>query len=291
MNSTIDQAGTIGLGDRAVFRLGFGASHVTGTGCWGPPADVESALRLLRRVIDLGINFIDTAASYGPYVSEQLIHDALYPYPPELMIATKAGTARTGPEVYVPIGRPEFLRQDCEMSLRRLGVDTLDLLQLHRVDPEIPLEVQVGALRELQEEGKVRLIGLSNVTVDQLNAARHIVDIASVQNEYNLANRSAEDVVTVCAEEGIAFIPWFPVANGLLATPKRTVREIARAVGATPAQVAIAWLLARSPVMIPIPGTGSVVHLEENHAAASLQLTQDQLEALDRLSGEATPAP
>lgn len=280
IDSGIAGSGTLTVGARTVHRLGFGAALVTGPGCWGPPKDHGTAIRLLRRAVELGVDFIDTAASYGPYVSEEMIHEALHPYPEGLVIATKAGNARTGPDVYVPIGRPEFIRQDCEMSLRRLEKESLDLLQLHRIDPQVPVEEQFGTLRELQEEGKVRALGVSNVTAEELDIASGMFDVVTVQNEFNLVKRTSEDVLAVCERRGIAFIPWWPLANGDLARPGGPVAEVCAALGASPAQVALAWLLARSPVMLPIPGTGSIAHLEENCAAGLLHLEESQMAVL-----------
>ena len=265
---------TIG-GDLEVRRLGFGAMRITGDGIWGPPDDPEGAKRLLRRVPELGINLIDTADSYGPDVSENLIAEALHPYD-GLVIATKGGLERTGPGEWPRNGRPEHLKQACEGSLRRLRVDQIDLYQLHSPDDDVPYEDSVGALRELQDEGKVRHVGVSNVSVDQLEQARGIVDVATVQNRYNLTDRSSEDVLDACEEAGIGFIPWFPLAVGSLADDGGPLDELAGRHGATAGQVALAWLLARSPVMLPIPGTSSVEHLEENVAAAQLELSADE---------------
>lgn len=280
IESGVAGSGTLIVGARTVHRLGLGAALVTGPGCWGPPKDHIAAIRLLHRAVELGVDFIDTAASYGPYVSEEMIHEALYPYPEGLVIATKAGNARTGPDVYVPIGRPEFIRQDCEMSLRRLEMDSLDLLQLHKIDPQVPVEDQFGTLRELQDEGKVRALGVSNVTVEELDIASGIFDVVTVQNEYNLVNRTAEDVLAACQSREIGFIPWWPLANGDLARQGGPVAEVCSETGATPAQVALAWLLARSPVMMPIPGTGSIAHLEENCAAGLLHLEESHMALL-----------
>ncbi|MCO5970408.1 aldo/keto reductase [Actinoallomurus soli] len=273
---------TIG-GDLTVNRLGYGAMRITGPGIWGPPADRDEALRVLRRAVELGVDFIDTADSYGPYVSEELIHEALHPYD-GVKIATKAGFVRTGPNEWHPVGRPKYLRQQVLMSLRRLGLERLDLLQLHRIDPEVPLADQLGELRDLQQEGKIRHIGLSEVGVEEIERAREIVPIVTVQNLYNLTNRRSEDVLDYCEREGIGFIPWFPLAVGELAKPGGHLDQIAKELNATPSQVALAWLLRRSPVMLPIPGTGSVEHLEENMGAANLTLTDDQLAALSELS-------
>jgi len=268
-------------GDLPVHRLGYGAMQITGPGVWGPPSDPDGAVQVLRRAVELGVNFIDTADSYGPYVSEELIAKALHPYPEDLVIATKAGLVRTGPSVWVPVGRPAYLRQEVEMSLRRLKLERIDLFQLHRIDPSTPVEDSLGELRALQQEGKIRHIGLSEVTVDQLAHARTIVDVVSVQNRYNLADRASEDVLVYAEREGLGFIPWFPVATGKLARPGGPLDSVATAHGATPAQLALAWLLRRSPVMLPIPGTKSVTHLEENVAAADLILTDDEFAALE----------
>ncbi|MGC9154320.1 MAG: aldo/keto reductase [Ferrimicrobium sp.] len=267
-----------------VGRLGYGAMQITGPGVWGPPRDPAEAKRVLLRAVELGVTLIDTADSYGPYVSEELIHEALYPYPEALAIATKAGLVRTGPGVWVPVGRPAYLRQEAEMSLRRLGVDRLDLFQLHRVDPDVPLADQVGLLAELQAEGKVDRIGLSEVTVAQIEEARTYATIDSVQNLYNVANRQSEEVLQYCEASGIAFIPWFPIQTGALAQGDGALGEVARELGVSPAQVALAWLLAKSPVMLPIPGTSSVAHVEENIAAAEIELTVEQLARLDGLA-------
>jgi aryl-alcohol dehydrogenase-like predicted oxidoreductase len=267
---------TIG-GDMEVHRLGFGAMRVTGDGIWGPPDDVEEAKRLLRRVVELGIDFIDTADSYGPEVSENLIAEALHPYPDGLVIATKGGLRRTGPGQWPRDARPERLKECCEASLRRLRLDRIDLYQLHSPDPKVPFEDSVGALKELRDEGKIRHVGVSNVTVEELEQARSIVEVVTVQNEYNLEERESEDVLDLCDREGIGFIPWFPLAVGRLAEPGGPLDRIAAAHDATPGQIALAWLLARSPVMLPIPGTSSVEHLEENQAATRVQLSDDDV--------------
>jgi len=266
-------------GDLTVNRLGFGAMRLTGKGVWGPPADRDAAIRVLRRAVELGVNLIDTAGSYGPYISEEIIHEALHPYD-GLVIATKAGLLRTGPDIWIPLGNPSYLRQECEMSLRRLGVDTIDLFQLHRIDRNFPLADQVGELVALKNEGKIRHIGLSEINVDQLNAAQQITEIASVQNMYNLSARGAKPLLDVATSQGIGFIPWFPLAAGPLAAPDGPLQRIAADLDVTPSQVALAWLLKRSPVMLPIPGTSSVAHLEENVAAAQITLTDDEFEAL-----------
>jgi aryl-alcohol dehydrogenase-like predicted oxidoreductase len=260
--------------------LGYGAMQLTGPGVWGEPADRAQAIAVLRRAVELGINLIDTADSYGPHVSEKLIREALHPYPKGLVIATKAGLARTGPGRWIPLGRPEYLRQQCEMSLRRLDVERIDLFQLHRIDPKVPADDQFGVLRDLQKEGKVRHIGLSEINVAELDAARRIVPIATVQNQYNLAYRNSEDVLEYCTRKNIGFIPWFPLATGDLAKPHGALTTIARQLGAQPAQVALAWLLRKSPVMLPIPGTSKVKHLEENAAAALLNLDDSTMEEL-----------
>jgi pyridoxine 4-dehydrogenase len=278
---TAGASGTFRLGgELEVHRLGFGAMRITGEGIWGPPADHERALAVLRRAVELEVDFIDTADSYGPFVSEDLIREALHPFD-GVTIATKAGLTRTGPSEWWPVGRPEYLRQCLEMSLRRLGVDTIDLWQLHRIDPKVPREEQFGVLKEAVDAGKVRFVGLSEVGVEEIEAARAVVPIATVQNLYNLTSRQHEDVVDHCEREGIGFIPWFPLAAGSLARPGEVVAEAADAHGATPSQVALAWLLRRSPAMLPIPGTGSVEHLEENVAAAALELSDEQFAAID----------
>lgn len=286
MNTTVaSRSGTFSLaGERTVTRLGFGSMQLTGKGVWGDPADPEEAVRVLRRAVELGIDLIDTADSYGPEVAESLIKRSLHPYPENLTIATKAGLVRTGPNRWHPVGRPEYLRQECEMSLRRLGLERIDLFQLHRIDPQVPFEEQVGELRALQDEGKIRLIGLSEVSVGEIRAAERIASIASVQNLYNLTNRKAEDVVRYCEQRGIAFIPWFPLATGELARQDDRLRDIVSRLDASPSQVALAWLLQRSPVILPIPGTSSVAHLEENTAAAELALAPDDVAALDSLA-------
>ncbi len=278
-----EASGTFRIGgDLPVFRLGYGAMRITGPGIWGEPRDRDECVRVLRRTLDLGVNFIDTADSYGPYISEELIHTALYPYPAHLVIATKAGMVRTGPNQWYTVGRPEYLRQEVEMSLRRLALERIDLLQLHRIDPQVPLADQLGVLVDMQGEGKIRHIGLSNVTVEQMRAAHEITSFVSVQNRYNLAERDSEDVLELCEKENLGFIPWFPVATGKLARPGGPLDSLAQQLGATPAQLAVAWLLHRSPVMLPIPGTSSVVHLEENVAAALLQLTDEQFQSLSK---------
>ncbi|AQA06834.1 oxidoreductase [Mycobacterium sp. MS1601] len=267
-------------GDLTVNRLGFGAMRVTGKGVWGPPADRDECVRVLRRAVELGVNFIDTADSYGPYVSEELIREALHPYPEDLVIATKAGLLRTGPDVWVPLAKPAYLRQEVEMSLVRLGVETIDLFQLHRIDPDYSIADQVGELAALQREGKIRHIGLSEVDVDQLRAAQKEAAIVSVQNMYNLTVRQSESLLDVVTAEGIGFIPWFPLAAGPLAAQDGPLQKIAADHGATASQLALAWLLARSPAMVPIPGTSKVAHLEENVAAADITLTDEEYATL-----------
>jgi aryl-alcohol dehydrogenase-like predicted oxidoreductase len=279
-------AGTVTVGgDLTIDRLGYGAMQITGRGVWGPPRDHDEAIRVLRRTVELGITFIDTADSYGPHVSEELIREALHPYPEELVIATKAGQVRPAAWEWVPLGRPEYLRQQVELGLRRLGLERIDLFQLHRIDPNVPLEDQLGVLVDLQQEGKIRHIGMSEVSLAELRRARELAPIASVTNEYNLAKRSAEDVLDYAEAEGLAFIPWFPMAMGKLAEPGGPLDAIANDLGATPAQVALAWLLRRSPAMIPIPGTSSVAHLEENVAAAALRLSDEDFVALSHKVG------
>jgi aryl-alcohol dehydrogenase-like predicted oxidoreductase len=269
-------------GDLTVNRLGFGAMRLTGKGVWGPPADPDECIRVLQRAVALGVNFIDTADSYGPYVSERLIRKALHPYPEGLVIATKAGLLRTGPDEWPVLGYPAYLRQQCEMSLRRLRVDTIDLFQLHRIDDKFPAEDQIGELVKLQQEGKIRHIGLSEVNVDQLEAATETAAIVSVQNMYNLSMRGSEPLLDKVTDESIAFIPWFPLAAGPLAAADGPLQRIAADHDATPSQLALAWLLKRSPVMLPIPGTSKVAHLEENVAAADIELSDDEFETLSK---------
>jgi len=278
-------SGTFSLGGLGVHRLGFGAMRLTGPGVWGEPADRSECVRVLRRAVDLGVDFIDTADSYGPEVSEDIIFEALHPYPDGLVVATKAGLTRSGPGRWAPVGRPEYLRQQCEMSLRRLGLERIELFQLHRIDPGVPAGEQFGLLGELVAEGKVGRVGLSQVTVAEIEAARALVPIASVQNLYNLTDRSSEDVLDFCTAEGLGFIPWYPIASGQLATPGGPVDAVVKETGATPSQVALAWLLHRSPVMLPIPGTKSVDHLEENCGAATLALSRVQVDALSAAAG------
>jgi len=273
-------SGTFTLGgDLTVNRLGYGAMRITGQGVWGDPADPDEAVRVLRRAIELGVNLIDTADSYGPFVSEQLIKQALHPYPADLVIATKGGLSRQGPNIWTPVGRPEYLRQQAELSLRHLGVERLDLLQLHRIDPKVPVAESIGELRKLQQEGKVRHIGLSEVSVAELQQAQREAAIVSVQNRYNMIDRRSEGVLEHCEANGIAFIPWAPVEAGRLSNAG-ALAEIAQRTGGSPAQIAIAWLLRRSPVMLPIPGTSKVAHLEDNMRAATLEISDAEMQAL-----------
>jgi pyridoxine 4-dehydrogenase len=268
-------------GKLPVTRLGYGTMQLTGQGVWGEPDDPDEAVRVLRRAVELGVNFIDTADAYGPVVAEELIKKALHPYPADLVIATKAGFTRQGPGLWAPVGRPEYLRQQVLMSLRTLGLEQIPLLQLHRIDPKVPLEDQVGELKKLQDEGKIDFIGLSEVTVDELRAAQAVAPIATVQNLYNLANRKAEDLLDYSAVNGIGFIPWFPLATGDLAKPGGPLDELAQRRGASPSQLALAWLLHRSPAVLPIPGTSSVAHLEDNVAAAGISLSDSEYAALE----------
>ena len=263
-----------------IARLGFGAMRLTGKGIWGEPKDRDEALRVLRRAIELGINFIDTADSYGPEVSERLIAEALYPYPSDLVIATKAGFDRPGPDRWVENGKPEHLRAACEGSLRRLRVDRIALLQLHRIDPKVPADDQLGTLRDLQTEGKIRYVGLSEVSVAQIEHARKIVPIVTVQNRYSITDQAYNDVLEYCEQAGIGFIPWFPLAAGRLTASGSAIAKTAAKLKITTSQLALAWLLWRSPVMIPIPGTSQVRHLEENVAAASLKVDAASLRQL-----------
>ncbi|HTU84943.1 MAG TPA: aldo/keto reductase [Solirubrobacteraceae bacterium] len=271
-------------GDLEVFRLGFGAMRITGPGVWGEPPDPTGARRLLRYVVERDVNLIDTADSYGPDVSENLIAEALRPYPENLVIATKGGLERPGPGRWEPNCRPDRLKRTCEGSLRRLRLERIDLYQLHTVDPKVPIEDSVAALAELQEQGKIRHIGLSNVNVEEIARAQEIATIVSVQNHYNVADRASEDVLRFCEDELIAFLPYFPLAVGELAESGTALADIAAGHGATPAQVALAWLLQHSPVTLPIPGTSSIAHFDENRDAAQLELEDDELEALDELA-------
>jgi pyridoxine 4-dehydrogenase len=275
---TATAAGTITIGgDLTVNRLGFGAMRITGPGIWGEPPDREQAKAVLRRAVELDVNFIDTADSYGPEVSENLIADALFPYPEDLVIATKGGLERTGPGQWPPNGRPEHLRQACEGSLRRLRLQQIALYQFHRPDPRVPLEDSIGALVQLKAEGKIRHIGVSNMNIEQVRQAERLTPLASVQNRYNVADRASEAVLKLCEEEGLAFLPWAPIQD---LDHKAALKRLAERPGAMPAQIVLAWLLARSPAILPIPGTGSVAHLDENVAAAGLKLTQAEVEAL-----------
>jgi pyridoxine 4-dehydrogenase len=280
---TAKPSGTFMLGgDISVFRLGFGAMRITGRGIWGEPEDRDEAVRVLRRLPELDINFIDTADAYGPNVSEDLLREVLHPYN-GIIIATKGGFTRHGPDRWMPLGRAEYLRQCVVMSLRRLNVERIDLWQLHRIDPKTDRDEQFSVIRDMQREGLIRHVGLSEVNVEEIRAARAYFPVVSVQNMYNLVSRQSEEVVNYCERENIAFIPWFPLAAGNLAQPGSVLSEIAAKFGATPSQVALAWVLKRSPVMLPIPGTGRVKHLEENTAAANVQLSDDDFRTLDEL--------
>jgi aryl-alcohol dehydrogenase-like predicted oxidoreductase len=281
--TSVEPSGTFTLGgELTVHRLGYGTMQLPGPGVWGAPCDRPTAIAVLRRAVELGVDLFDTADSYGPFVAEDLLREALHPYE-SITIATKGGLTRSGPGEWHPVGRPEYLRQCVEMSLRRLDVETIDLYQLHRIDPQVPLEDQLGALADMKAAGKIRHIGLSEVGVEQIQAARKIAPIVSVQNLFNLVNRSAEPVLEYCEHEGIAFIPWFPIANRELANPSGPLGSLAAELAATPTQLALAWLLHRSPVMLPIPGTSSLAHLEENAAAAVLELSDAQARRLDAL--------
>jgi len=268
------------LGDRTVARMGFGAMRLTGNGVWGAPDDPDECRRVLRRAIDLGVEFIDTADSYGPAISELLIADTLHPYPKELMLATKGGLERPGPHQWIANGNPEYLRTCCEQSLKRLRLDSIALYQLHRIDPNVPEEDQFGVLADLVAEGKIQLVGLSEVGVDAIRRARAVLPITSIQNKYNVVDRTWEDVVDYCEREGLAFIPWYPLAAGHIAA-QGALEQVAERRDATPFQIALAWLLARSRAMLPIPGTSKVAHLEENMAAASIVLSPEDLATLD----------
>ncbi len=280
---TAQASGTFQLGgDLPIHRLGYGAMRITGEGIWGAPKDHGAAIKVLQRAVELGVDFIDTADSYGPYVSEELIAEALHPYPKDLVIATKGGLVRTGPNQWLPVGRPEYLQQEVEMSLRRLKLERIDLWQLHRIDPKVPVEESLGAVKKLQEQGKVRHIGLSEVKPDEIDQARKVVEIVSVQNQYNLGDRRHEDVVQYCEEHKLGFIPWFPVAAGKLAREGGPLDSVAKRHGITVSQLSLAWLLHRSPVMLPIPGTSSVQHLEENVAAADVKLSDAEWAAIEK---------
>ncbi|GAC1308256.1 MAG: aldo/keto reductase [Acidimicrobiales bacterium] len=282
MTLSVAPSGTFALGgDLPVHRLGFGAMRVTGPGIWGDPTDRTEAVAVLRRAIELGVDLIDTADSYGPFVSEDLIAEALYPYPDGLVIATKGGLTRSGPGKWHAVGRADYLRQCVEMSLRRLRTETIDVYQFHRVDPQTPIEESLGALGELQEQGKIRYIGVSNVTLDQLALARAVVDVVSVQNRYNLTDRSSDAVLAECEREQIGFLPWAPVAGGELARPGGPLDRVAVTHGLTVSQLSLAWLLHRSAVMMPIPGTSQVAHLDDNVAAGGVSLSDEEWDALE----------
>jgi pyridoxine 4-dehydrogenase len=272
VNATASGTFAVG-GDLTINRLGFGAMRITGDGIWGEPKDRDNAKKVLRRAVELGVNFIDTADSYGPEVSEQLIGEALAPYAKGIVIATKAGLTRQGPNKWLPVGRPEYLIQQVEMSLRRLKLERIDLWQLHRIDPQVPVEESLGAIKQLQQQGKIRHVGLSEVKPHEIDQARKVIEIVSVQNQYNIGDRQHEDVVDYCTKHKIAFIPWFPVAAGKLARPGGKLDAVAKAHGATVSQISLAWLLHHSPVVLPIPGTSSLQHLEENIAAAAVTLS------------------
>ncbi|MET1037340.1 MAG: aldo/keto reductase [Aeromicrobium sp.] len=287
MTSTLSASasGTFQIGgDLPVVRLGYGTMQLPGEGVWGPPRDRDAAIAVLRRTVELGVTFFDTADSYGPEVAEDLLREALHPYADDVVIATKAGFTRQGPGLWAPVGRPAYLRQQAELSLRRLGLETIDLFQLHRIDGEVPLEDQVGELKKLQDEGKIRHIGLSEVDVDQLKQAQEVATIATVQNLFNLTDRSAEALLDYSTEQGIGFIPWFPLATGNLVKDGGPLADLAAEHGATPSQLALAWLLKRSPVVLPIPGTSSIAHLEDNVGAAAIELTDEQFAALDQVA-------
>ena len=271
-------------GDLRVTRLGFGAMRITGDGVWGEPANRAEAIRVLRKAVELGINFIDTADSYGPGVSEEIIAEALYPYPKGLVIATKGGFDRPGPDQWVENGKPEHLRSACEGSLRRLRLDRIDLYQLHRIDPKVPAEDQLGTLQDLQAQGKIKHIGLSEVSVKQIQHARTIIPIVSVQNRYSISDRGSEDVLEYCEKEKMGFIPWFPLAAGRVSGADSPIRRLATELKATPSQVALAWLLARSPVMLPIPGTSKLMHLEENVAAVEIKSDANLMRELENMA-------
>ena len=273
-------SGQLKIGDLTVNRLGFGAMRVTGKGIWGPPANRDAALATLKRLPEIGVNFVDTADSYGPDISEELIREALHPYK-GMLIATKGGLTRGGPDQWTPNGRPDYLIEQAKKSLAKLGVDQIDLWQLHRIDPKVPRDEQFGAVRRLLDDGIIAHAGLSEVSVAEIEAARKVFPVVTVQNRYNLTDRASQDVLAHCEASGIGFIPWFPLASGKLARPGGLVDRIAKAHGATAGQVALAWLLARSPVMLPIPGTSSVAHLDENVAAAGLKLTSAEMAELD----------
>ncbi len=273
-------------GDLQVNRLGYGAMRLTGEGIWGPPKSKDEAIRVLKHLLDLGVNFIDTADSYGPYVSEELIAEALHPYAKDLVIATKAGLVRTGPNQWLPVGRPEYLQQEVEMSLRRLKVERIDLWQLHRIDPKVPVEESLGIIKQLQEQGKIRHVGLSEVKPEEIEQARKVVDIVSVQNQYNIGDRRHEDTLKYCEENHLAFIPWFPVAAGKLARPGGALDAVAKKNSVSVSQLSLAWLLQRSPVILPIPGTSSVEHLEENVAASDVKIDAGTWQEIEQEAGK-----
>ena len=284
--TTLEKTFQLG-GDVTINRLGFGAMRITGEGIWGPPKDPESAKAVLRRLPELHVNFIDTADSYGPYVSEQLLGDTLAPYPAGMVIATKGGLVRTGPNKWLPVGRPEYLEQEVHMSLRRLKLDTIDLWQLHRIDPKVPVEESLAPIAKLQRQGKIRHVGLSEVTPEEIEQANKVVKIVSVQNEYNLSNRKSEKTLEYCQKNKVGFIPWFPVAAGKLAKPGGALDTFAKQHGATVSQISLAWLLHRSPVILPIPGTSSVEHLEENMKAQDLQLSATDWQEVEAAAAQA----
>jgi aryl-alcohol dehydrogenase-like predicted oxidoreductase len=280
---TANAAGTINIGrDLTVNRLGYGAMRITGEGIWGEPKDANAAKAVLKRVVELGVNFIDTADSYGPEVSERLIGEALAPYAGGVVIATKAGLTRQGPNQWLPVGRPEYLTQQVEMSLRRLKLQRIDLWQLHRIDAKVPVEESLGAIKKLQEQGKIRHVGLSEVKPHEIDKARKVIDIVSVQNRYNIGDREHDDVVDYCTKHSIVFIPWFPVAAGKLANPGGKLDAVAKKNGATVSQLSLAWLLRRSPMILPIPGTTSIQHLEENVASAQVKLTDSEWDEIEK---------
>ena len=284
MSGLAADSGTLLLGNLTVRRLGYGTMQLTGPGVWGDPPDPDSAVRVLRRAVDLGVTLIDTADSYGTDTAELMVKRALHPYPDDLVIATKAGWLRPGPDQWVALGKPEYLRQQVEMSLRHLGVDRIDLFQLHRIDRSLPLEDQVGELLSLRQQGKIREIGLSEVTIEDLDAAMRIAPIVSVQNLYNLQTRSAEDLLNYCTDRGIGFLPWFPLATGHLAGRDSPLAGLARERRVTASQLALSWLLRRAPVMLPIPGTSSVAHLEENIASCGVHLDEGDVDLISRLA-------
>jgi pyridoxine 4-dehydrogenase len=286
-SSPASKAGNFTIGnDLHIYRLGYGAMRITGKGIWGEPKDRNEAIQVLRRALALGINFIDTADSYGPSVSEEIIAEALYPYPKDLVIATKAGFDRTGPDKWVTNGRPEHLREACEGSLRRLRLERIDLFQLHRIDSNVPADDQLGTLQDLQKQGKIKHIGLSEVSTEQIARARKIVPIVTVQNRYSVIDRGADDVLEYCQQANIGFIPWFPLAAGEVSAAGSELARIASQLKVTPSQLALAWLLWRSPVILPIPGTSRVAHLEENVAAAALKFDESTMREIDKLESK-----